>query len=135
QSAFRRPLVVRFASSTMQVTMQQLGASARVESAVRRAAKASPGSTVPLDIKIVRSRVTSFVARLAERFDRESIDSELFLRQLKPWISPGKVGRTLDRRTAVRAIVLALQRSQRGPVVLHANPVKQEVSRGSFGPV
>ena len=115
--------------------MQQLGASAGVQGAVRRAATAAPGSTIPLTLKIVRSRVTNFVAALAERFKREPVDSQLFLRRLKPWISPGKTGRTLDRRTAVTSIVLALQRSERGPVVLHASPVQQEVTRRSFGPV
>jgi lipoprotein-anchoring transpeptidase ErfK/SrfK len=135
QAAFQQPLVVRFGSSTMVVKVQQFGASAYVNGAVRRAATAAPGSTVRLNVKVVRERVKDFVARLAERFNREPVDSQLFLRDLKPWISPGKPGRTLDRRAALYAIVTALQRNERGPVVLHANAVEQEVSRGSFGPV
>jgi lipoprotein-anchoring transpeptidase ErfK/SrfK len=135
QAAFQRPLLVRFASSTMEVSMAQLGASAAVQRTVRRAARAAPGSTLPLDVKVVRARVTTLVARLAERFKRDPVDSQLFLRDMKPWISPGKPGRTLDRRDAVIALVTAIQRNDRSPIVLHAKAVKQEVTRGSFGPV
>jgi hypothetical protein len=135
RTAFQTPLVLVFERHRLRPTPVALGATARIKQAVDRARRARPGTAVPLTISVRGARVRVYVARLADRFDREPVDARLFLRELRPFVTKDVPGRRLDRITATEAIVRALVRNQRAPVRLRARPVEPEVTRAAFGPV
>ena len=61
---------------------------------------------------------------------RLSIDSQLLLRNLKPYITKGGPGKTLNRKEGVARILRALRENQRTGIVLPYEDVLQKVSRG-----
>jgi lipoprotein-anchoring transpeptidase ErfK/SrfK len=73
--------------------------------------------------------------KLAKRFDREAVDSRLFLRGVKPMITKHKPGRSLNRVLLARAIVRSLKLHERTPVVARLTEVAPKVTRDSFGDV
>jgi lipoprotein-anchoring transpeptidase ErfK/SrfK len=79
--------------------------------------------------------VQRYVARTALRYDRKPIDSVLVLRQLRPFVSPGRPGRTLRRLVARQAILADLRQNRRAPVKLVGVAIPQKVTRKTFGPV
>jgi lipoprotein-anchoring transpeptidase ErfK/SrfK len=132
---FERPLVLRLGARTLAPTPESLGAVAYVLPAVERARTASPGTSIPLRIAVNGGRVRAYVGRLARTFAREPVDSRLFLRNLRPWVTKARPGRTLLRPAATRAIVSALVANRKGPLRLRANVIAPAVGRRSFGPV
>jgi hypothetical protein len=135
REAFEESLVVVFARNRLQPTPASLGARAYVTRAVNRARRARRGAEIPLTVTVRGALVRAYVARLAERFDRESVDSRLFLRGLKPFLTKDVPGRRLDRTGATKAIVRALVRNRRTPIRLSARILEPAVTRAGFGPV
>jgi lipoprotein-anchoring transpeptidase ErfK/SrfK len=135
REAFERPLVLRLGRRTLSPTPEQLGAVAYALSAVERARTAPPGTAVPLRIAVNGNRVRTYVAALAGSFDREPVDSRLFLRRLRPWISKDRAGRRLVRPVATQAIVSALIANRKGPITLKTRTTPPAVGRRTFGPV
>jgi lipoprotein-anchoring transpeptidase ErfK/SrfK len=129
------PLVLHFQSTTLQPTPASLGATFYVQGAIDRARRAPPASEVELVVRVRGDRVRAYVGKVAKRFDRRAIDSQLFLRGVRPFVTRGKSGRSLDRVAATREIVRALTENDRTPIRLAARPVKQRVTRGNIGPV
>jgi lipoprotein-anchoring transpeptidase ErfK/SrfK len=129
------PLVLTFQNTTLQPTPATLGTTFYVQGAIDRARRAAPGTEVDLVVRVRGERVRAYVAKVAKRFDRQAVDSQLVLRRLRPFITKGKSGRALDRVAATREIVRALTANDRSPIRLAAKPVKQRVTRGSYGPV
>ena len=112
-----------------------LGAVAYALKAINRASTAAPGTAVRLDVTVSRRKVAAYVAGLAGRLDRPAVDSELSLRDLKPWLSPSRKGASLRRKPAVRLIVTALQANRRSPIRLRQTILAPKVTRATFGPV
>jgi len=135
RAAFERPLVLVVARHRLAPGPEQLGAVAYALNAVERAKSAPEGTQVPLRIAVDGRRVRAYVATLAKRFDRRRVDSRLFLRGLRPWISKDRPGRTLARTDATRAIVLALVANRKGPLTLKTTTTRPSVTRRGFGPV
>jgi lipoprotein-anchoring transpeptidase ErfK/SrfK len=135
REAFERPLVLVVAGRRLSPTPEHLGAVAYALGAVERAATAGAGTDVPLRIAVDGRRVRAYVATLSKRFDRGPVDSRLFLRRLRPWISKDRNGRTLVRTAAVRGIVSALVANRKGPLQLTMKTIRPKVSRRTFGPV
>jgi lipoprotein-anchoring transpeptidase ErfK/SrfK len=135
RTAFAAPLVLLFDGRTLQPSPVRLGTIAYVKRAVNRASQAAPGTALPLTVRVRGARVRSYVAALAQRFDREPVDARLVLRGLKPFITRGTPGRALDRVAATKAIIDALVRNRRFPIRLQAKAVTPAVTRESFGPV
>jgi lipoprotein-anchoring transpeptidase ErfK/SrfK len=106
-----------------------------VQAAVERARRAAPGTAVRLNVRVRGERVREYVFNLARRVDRRPVDSQLFLRRLRPFITPGRSGRALDRVAATREITRALVRNERFPIRLRARAVPQKITRRNFGPV
>ncbi len=79
-----------------------------VDKAIERALAAQPGSAISLGVTVVPGGISSFVSTLAKRFDRAAVDSKLYLRNLRPWLSKEAAGRKLTQRQAVRDIGTAL---------------------------
>jgi lipoprotein-anchoring transpeptidase ErfK/SrfK len=135
REAFERPLVLVVAGHRLAPTPEQLGAVAYALGAVERARTALSGTDVPLRIAVDGRRVRAYVATLAKRFDRVPVDSRLFLRRLRPWISKDRAGRTIARTAATQALVWALLANRKGPLTLKATATGAKVSRRKFGPV
>jgi lipoprotein-anchoring transpeptidase ErfK/SrfK len=129
------PLTLLFQTTTLEPTPASLGATFYVQGAVDRARRAAPGEDVELVVRVRGEKVRAYVAKVAKRFDRRAIDSQLFLRGTRPFVTRGKPGRSVDRPGATRSIVAALTENERSAIRLSARPVKQRVTRGNFGPV
>ena len=135
RNAFERPLVLVVGKHRLQVAPEQLGAVAYALEAVDRAETARPGTAIRLRVTVRRGKVTAFVARLASRLDRAPVDSQLSLRQLRPYISPSRSGAALRRKQAVRLILTALATNRRTPIRLRRTEIAPRVTRANFGPV
>ena len=134
-AAFAEPLVLIAPRSRLAVTPKRLGAVAAVRAAVTRALTSSAGSVLKLRVSLSRVRTSSYLALVARRFDRKPADSQLLLRQLRPWVSKQQTGRVLRRQRAMATIFTALAANERLPLRLEFLELKPRVTRSSIGPV
>jgi lipoprotein-anchoring transpeptidase ErfK/SrfK len=135
QQAFEEPLQLQLGTTRISVSPDVLGAVPVVDKAIERALVAPPNTAIPLAVNAPGSMITQFAAQLAQRYNRVAADSKLFLRQLRPWLSKERLGRTLQQKRAVRDIVSALYTSSRDTIQLYQINVKPKVTRRNFGPV
>jgi len=136
QQGFQIPLELQLGSTRILVTPDILGAAPVIDKAIERALIAEPNSEVPLGVSVVPGAPAAFVATLAKRYDRQAVDSKLFLRHLRPWLSKERVGLKLDQRQAVRDINAAITGSViRARVTLTQSTVRPQATRANFGPV
>jgi lipoprotein-anchoring transpeptidase ErfK/SrfK len=135
QTAFDAPLELRVGSARVLVTPDVLGATANVEKAIERAVVAAPDTAVSLPIGTVGPTMSAFVAGIAKRYDRVPLDTKLFLRRGRPWLSKERNGLRLDQRGAVRGIIGVLPPSARQPIRLAQRAIKPKLTRRTFGPV
>jgi lipoprotein-anchoring transpeptidase ErfK/SrfK len=135
QTRFNGALAVRFGRTTVSVSPQRLGATARIQLAVDQARRAAPNARIPLFVTLRAGGVSRYVKLLARRFDRPARDAELIgLRALRPWIIKEQVGKELKRRNAVRRIVAALRTHER-TVRIRAARLDPRVTRARYGPI
>lgn len=133
--SFSLPLVVIVRRHRLAPEPTQLGASARIGEAVARAGSALPGTRIPLAVSVNRSRVHAYVGVVAKRFDLKPVEAQLYLRNLRPWISKPVVGLMLYRRRAEAALTGALLANKRGPLRLRQKVLAPKATRANFGPV
>ncbi|MDQ3067695.1 MAG: L,D-transpeptidase/peptidoglycan binding protein [Actinomycetota bacterium] len=132
---FARSLVLRFGKVTMRVSPKQLGASAYVGEAVKRARIVGPGANVPLKVSAPESRLERYVASLAKRFDRVAVDSEFALRNGAPFVSKEHTGRRIRQLQAVRDLNRSLKTHIRAPITLQPDAISPRTTRASVGDV
>jgi lipoprotein-anchoring transpeptidase ErfK/SrfK len=132
---FARPLVLRLGKVTLRVTPKQLGASAYVGDAVKRARLVAPGANVPLKVAAPQPRIDRYVSGLAKRFDRTAVDSRLLLRNGKPFVTKEQSGRRLRQVLVARDLFRSLKTHTREPVELRTEPVAPTTTRTSVGDV
>jgi lipoprotein-anchoring transpeptidase ErfK/SrfK len=132
---FARPVTLKVGKVTLRVTPKQLGASAYVGDAIRRARVAFPGANVPLKVAAPQERIERYVRTLAKRFDREPVDSKLLLRNSKPFVTKEKTGRRLHQALAVRDLFRSLKTHARDAIVLRPEAVPPRTTRTSVGDV
>jgi hypothetical protein len=135
QQAFQTPLQLKLGTTRILVTPDVLGAVPIVDKAIERALAAPPDTAIPLGVNAPGSKITEFVKKLAQRFDRAPLDSRLYLRQLRPWLSKERPGRKLEQKRAVRDIVAALYAGSREVLQLYQINTRAKVTRRNFGPV
>jgi lipoprotein-anchoring transpeptidase ErfK/SrfK len=135
EEVFDRPLEILVARHRLVVTAQHLGTRARIGAAVARALSAPEGAKVRLVVEIRRAKIRTYVAAIANRFDREPVDATLTLRRLRPWITKERSGRALRRRWAYGGIVDALAANRRSAVRLSMRALPPHVTRAGYGPV
>jgi hypothetical protein len=133
--AYRSPVVVKVGDKEVSVSPSQLGATAYVWPAVKRAKTAPVGSSLPLVVSVRGADVRSFVNGLARRYDRKAVDAKVVLRDLKPYIFPEVVGRKVKLDETVGAIVSALRENRRGPIAVFAKELKPKRKASDFGPM
>ncbi|HUQ23698.1 MAG TPA: L,D-transpeptidase family protein [Gaiellaceae bacterium] len=132
---FARPLTLKVGRATLRATPQQLGASAYVGEAIRRARIVPPGANVPLKVAAPQARLERYVRTLAKRFDRTPVDSKLFLRNSKPFVTTERAGRRLRQTVAVLGLFRSLKTHVRAPLVLRPEVVPPATTRKSIGDV
>ena len=132
---FARPVTLQLGKVSLRATPKQLGASAYVGDAVKRARVVKPGANVPLKVAAPLPRIQRFIAGIARRFDRTPIDSQLSLRSGKPFVTKEKVGRRLRQSTAVRAVFNSLKTHDREPISLRTDVLTPQKTRASIGDV
>jgi lipoprotein-anchoring transpeptidase ErfK/SrfK len=132
---FARPLTLRLGKVTLRVTPKQLGASAYVGDAVKRAQIVQPGANVPLKVKAPKARIERYVQGLARRFDRTSADSQLSLRRGKPFVTKERTGRRVRQLALVNDIFRSLKTHARAPIAIRTDSVKPTATRSSVGQV
>jgi lipoprotein-anchoring transpeptidase ErfK/SrfK len=133
--AFAEPLVLIAPRSRLAVTPKRLGAVAAVRAAVTRALTAPAGTVLKLRVSLSRARTSNYLAVVARRFDRKPVDSQLVLRQMRPWVSKQQTGRVLRRQRAMASIFTALAANERLPLRLEFLELKPRITRSSIGPV
>ena len=132
---FNRPLTIVVGKRTLRVTPRQLGALAHAAKAIRSARSVPPGRNVPLSVTVKKGPLERYLAKLAKRFDRQAVDSRLFLRGARPFITKDKPGRALNRTLLARALVRSLKLHERTPVEATVREVAPRTTRRSFGDI
>jgi lipoprotein-anchoring transpeptidase ErfK/SrfK len=135
RAAFRSPLILTAGEHRAVVSPARLGAIAYAKAAIAHARSAPEGTAVPLGVSINGRAVRRLVDALARRYTRDPIDAKLLLRDLRPYITPGEPGKTLDRKESVAAILSALRENRRTGIALPYEEVPQKITRSNFGAV
>jgi len=134
-AAFDRPVTLRFERTKIQVSPSLLGVSVPVESAVAKALTVPPNTTLTLRATVNTLLVRSFVAKIANRFDRKPVSSRLLLRNSKPLVTDAVIGRTIYQGIAARDLSDALAHGTRLAIVLRAKLTQPKVTPSTIGPV
>ena len=134
-ASFARPLTLVVPRHRLAVDPARIGAMAAVRAAVSRALTVPADTALKLRVILSRKGTQRYLDAVAKRFDREPVDSQLLLRNLRPVITKEQDGRSLREVRAMNAIFTALVTNTRPEVALQFNELKPSVTRGSFGPV
>jgi lipoprotein-anchoring transpeptidase ErfK/SrfK len=135
EEAFAQPVVLKFDRTTISISPNLLGLRVSADTAVARALTVAPGTSLALRAGYNKQAVKSFVAKVANRFDRKSASSTLLLRGVNPYVTPAVIGRTLDRAAATRGLQSELVHATRAPIVLKAKLLQPSVTPKTIGPV
>jgi lipoprotein-anchoring transpeptidase ErfK/SrfK len=133
--AFDRPVTLRFERTTIQVSPSLLGVSVPVESAVAKALTVPPNTTLTLRATVNTLLIRSFVAKIATRFARKPVSSQLLLRNSRPFVTQAVTGRAIYQGIAVRDLSDALAHGTRPAIVLRARLTTPKVTPDTIGPV
>jgi len=135
RASFASPLILTAGAHRVEVSPSSLGAVAYAKTAVAKARSAQPGTAIPLGVNVDGSRVRKLVLSLKKRYDRQPVDAQVLLRDLKPYITEGAVGKVLEAKPTISAILGALHDNRRTGVVLPYKDVAPAQTRESFGAV
>jgi lipoprotein-anchoring transpeptidase ErfK/SrfK len=135
RAAFAKPLkLVVSPTRTISVEPKELGASAYVGDAVKRALTYHrAGINVPLSVRVATTNVERYAEQLGRDLDRAPVDSRWVLRNLRPFPTESKDGRRLNRVLASRGIVGLLRRNDRDPLQLPFRTLQPKTSPGTIG--
>ena len=134
-ASFARPLTLVVPRHRLAVDPARIGAMAAVRAAVSRALTVPADTALKLRVILSRKGTQRYLDAVAKRFDREPVDSQLLLRNLRPVITKEQDGRSLREVRAMNAIFTTLVTNTRPEDALKFNELKPSVTRGSFGPV
>jgi len=134
-ASFARPLTLVMPRHRLTVEPARIGAMAAARAAVSRAMTAAPESELKLRVILSRKGTQRYLNAVAKRFDREPVDSQLLLRNLRPVITKEHAGRELRQVRAMNGIFTALVTNTRPEIALAFTELKASVTSGSFGPV
>ena len=135
RASFSKPLeLVVSPTRTIRIDPRELGASAYVSDAVKRAlAYRRQGRNVPLAIRVPVSNVERYARRLGRELDRAPVASRWVLEKLRPLPTEPVPGRHLNRVLTSRAILEALRTHEREPSQLRFRVLEPKVTADSIG--
>src|SRR5438093_9402125 len=116
--SFTRPLILTVPRHRLAVEPARIGAMAYVRAAVSRALTVPADTALKLRVILSRKGAQRYLDAVAKRFDREPVDSQLLLRNLRPVITKERAGRRLRQLRAMNAIFTALVTNTRPEVTL-----------------
>jgi lipoprotein-anchoring transpeptidase ErfK/SrfK len=132
---FSRPVVFTIGGKRFAVTPETLGVTVHADTAVARALAVAPDTQLGLRATVDRTRVTSFVAKLAARFDRKPVAARLLLREFRPFVTKSVSGRTIQQRRTVDLFAAELVNGSRAPIAVPATIRQPAATSSSIGPV
>lgn len=135
QTFFARPFTFTFRASTWQASPGRVGASADVAGAVAAALAATTPDALPLTVSVNTLTLRAYVLRMARRYRVPAVNSRVYLRGLRPYVTRSRLGaaiRQMDTRILIRA---ALAAHTRGPLAFPLRVLYPRVTRSNFGPV
>jgi len=133
--AFNRPVTLRFERTKIEAAPSIFSTTVPIDSAIARALTVVPGTPLALRATVNKKLVASFIAKLADRFNRKPVASRLLLRNAKPYVTPSLDGRTIEQRVAVRDLTDELVHATRSPITLQARFKKPTETEKTIGPV
>ena len=133
--AFAQPVTLRYETTKIDVSPSLLGLTVPADTAVAKALTVAPNTALTLRASVNNLSIKSFVAKLANRFDRKPVSSRLLLRNAKPFVTQPVIGRTIEQGVAVRDLTDALVHGTRATIVLHAKLKSPPVTPSTIGPV
>jgi lipoprotein-anchoring transpeptidase ErfK/SrfK len=133
-ASFARPVTLVVPHSRLAVEPARIGAMAAVRAAVSRALNVPADTELKLRVILSRKGTQRYLDTVAKRFDREPVDSQLVLRNLRPVTTQEQLGRELREVRAMNAIFTALVTNTRPEIPMQFSELKPAVTRASFGP-
>jgi lipoprotein-anchoring transpeptidase ErfK/SrfK len=133
--SFSRPVTLRFERTRIEANPSLFALTVPIDSAIARSLTVAPGTPLALRATVDRTLIRSFVAKLANRFDRKPVSSRLLFRNVKPVVTPSVDGRTIEQKTAVAAIADQLVHGTRKAFTLKATFTKPKSTETTIGPV
>ena len=134
-ASFARPLTLVVPRHRLAVDPARIGAMATVRAAVSRALTVPADTALKLRVILSRKGTQRYLDAVAKRFDREPVDSQLVLRNLRPVVTKEQTGRELRQVRAMNSIFTALVTNTRPELPLQFSELKPSVTRAAFGPV
>jgi lipoprotein-anchoring transpeptidase ErfK/SrfK len=128
------PLTLRLKAQTLAVPASTLGGKARVARAVIAALAAPAGTALRLQVAVTDWRLTAWIRKRANRFDRAAVSTRARLVGVVPRLTPARPGRVLVRRHARVRLLSAMRKHRRDTVILPVNTIRPAVTAGRFGP-
>ncbi len=132
--SFERPLRLGFYKKRWKVKPAQLGATADIEGAVRRALRARARQAVRLDVRVPSANVRAYVTSLGKRYSRPVVDARLagLSSDLRPVITEERPGVAVNRAFLGGAIRRALRWGDRSLIPLRMRPIQPTVRSEDF---
>jgi lipoprotein-anchoring transpeptidase ErfK/SrfK len=133
-TAFNRPLTIRFGNESTVVPPAKVGASLSVAAAVSSALAATPRSHIALPVRYSKARVAKLIASFAHRYDRAPVDAKVTgATATGPIFEPARAGLAVQASTMRAAVAQLLQNSTRPPLQLLTRPVRPARTVANFG--
>ena len=132
---FARPFTFTFHGHTWTAGPARVGATVDLGAAVTSALAAAPSEALSLPVSVYGPTLRAYVSRLAARYRRAAVNSRVYLRYLRPYVTrarPGFAVRQLDARLLIRGLLAS---HERGPAVWPSRTLLPQVTRTNFGPV
>jgi lipoprotein-anchoring transpeptidase ErfK/SrfK len=135
QEALPKSISLTVGKTPLTASRSQLGAVDYLWNAILKAKSMPSGTNVEVTTTVKGSSVRTYLAKLAQRFDRAPVEATLRIRRTKPVLSRDAPGFRLQLVPAAAAVVEALKAHDEGPVALPSKVLEPAVTRKAFGAV
>jgi lipoprotein-anchoring transpeptidase ErfK/SrfK len=132
---FSRPVTLRIAGTKVSVSPAALGIEIYADSGVAAALAAQPDTILGLRAGVDRARVKAYVAKLAQRLNREPSSSRLLLRNFRPLVTPSLPGIRIQQGPTAAMLTDELAHGTRAPIRVPAKILAPTATPATIGPV
>ena len=132
---FSRPVTLRIAGTKVSVSPAALGIQIYADSGVAAALAAQPNAILGLRAGVDRARVKAYVAKLAQRLNREPSSSRLLLRNFRPLVTPSLPGIRIRQGPTAAMLTDELAHGTRVPIRVPAKVLAPAATPATIGPV
>ena len=132
---FSRPVTLRIAGTKVSLSPAALGIEIYADSGVAAALAAQPNAILGLRAGVDRARVKAYVAKLAQRLNREPSSSRLLLRNFRPLVTPSLPGIRIQQGPTAAMLADELEHGTRAPIRVPAKVLAPAATAATIGPV